>query len=277
MMFRAVSSLALMALAGQAIAEPIRQPYKAEYARMSTRNLFGLERRQNEGYSPEQQFCGAGNTCAEACGKGFEQCASNDGVVHCFDTSAKQTCCPGTTGDSCDEGYFCSADEKGATWCCPDSMTLKECAAAYNLPDTLVSETKPGPTTSTKSPPKSTPAPASTTGNSSSVVKASTTQTAVSKTTSESASKSAPQVTLEATSSASASASASASKEGVTSSASELSPTAITASRNGTASTSTGATPTAPDNGFVTAGSDSTHAPIGGMVLMAAAAFAALV
>ncbi|KAL7627496.1 hypothetical protein AAE478_001689 [Parahypoxylon ruwenzoriense] len=261
MLFRAISSLALMALAGQAIAEPLRQPYKLELARMSTRNLFGLQPRQDEGYAPEQQFCGAGDTCAEACGKGFERCASNDGIVHCFNTSAKQSCCPGLTGDSCDEGYFCSADDKGATWCCPDSMTLKECAAAYNLPGSLVSETAPA--TSTTESPTSTRAPATTTSSSVSTAKTTTTQ------------KAAP----ETTSSVSVSASISVSKSNVSYTSDfvqTIAPTSLSATTNASTTTSAGATPTPPVNGIVTAGGDRIHASIGGIALLAAAAVAAL-
>ncbi|KAI0014409.1 hypothetical protein F4779DRAFT_9892 [Xylariaceae sp. FL0662B] len=155
MLLHALSTFAVMAyFAGHAIAEPMRQPYKPtemKLAKMSARQIFGLDRRDDDGYAPEQQFCGSGDTCAEACGKGFEQCKSNDGVVHCFNKGAKQTCCPGLTGDSCDEGYFCSADDKGATWCCPDSMNLKQCAAAYNLPGSLVPDTTPGPTSTSTS------------------------------------------------------------------------------------------------------------------------------
>ncbi|KAI0899749.1 hypothetical protein F4806DRAFT_492744 [Annulohypoxylon nitens] len=154
MLFQTVSSIAILALAGQAIAEPVRQPYKLKSARMSARSIFGLDRRGDDGYSPEQQFCSAGDTCAEACGKGFEQCPSKDGVVHCFNKAGNQTCCPGQTGDSCDKGYFCSADHKGNTWCCPDSMTLKQCAAAYSLPGSLIVPTP----TSTSKPPSSTSA-----------------------------------------------------------------------------------------------------------------------
>ncbi|KAI0888983.1 uncharacterized protein GGS22DRAFT_65616 [Annulohypoxylon maeteangense] len=138
MLFQTVSSIAIMALAGQAIAEPVRQPYKLKLAQMSAKSIFGLDRRDDGGYSPEQQFCGSGDTCDEACGKGFAQCPSKDGIVHCFNKAGNQTCCPGKTGDSCDQGYFCSADDKGNTWCCPDSMTLKQCAAAYSLPGSLI-------------------------------------------------------------------------------------------------------------------------------------------
>ena len=57
----------------QALAEPLRQrePYQPEVARMSVRNLLGLQSRQNGAYNPDQQFCGKGDTCAEACGDGF--------------------------------------------------------------------------------------------------------------------------------------------------------------------------------------------------------------
>ncbi|KAI0171828.1 hypothetical protein GGR52DRAFT_443155 [Hypoxylon sp. FL1284] len=241
MLFTTITSLAALALAGQAAAEPIRQPYKLKLSRMPVDSLFGLSRRQTDGYAPEQQFCGAGDTCAQACGKGFEQCSSNDGLVHCFNKSAKQTCCPGSTGDSCDKGYFCSADEKGATWCCPDSMTLKECAAAYNLPGPLVSETEPAPSTTS-------PAPAGAT-----TVKVIHTTTAVYTpgvtTTSESTQTSIVDSTP--------------------------SPTANAAPAASTTS-SASATPTAPSNGMVEAGSDSLHISAGGVVVLAAAAFAAL-
>ena len=54
-------------------AEPLRQrePYQPQVARMSVRNLLGLQSRQDGAYNPDQQFCGQGDTCAEACGEGF--------------------------------------------------------------------------------------------------------------------------------------------------------------------------------------------------------------
>ncbi|XXG98507.1 hypothetical protein Hte_004831 [Hypoxylon texense] len=250
MLFITVSSLAALALAGQAVAEPLRQPYKLKLSKMSVNSIFGLSRRQSEGYAPEQQFCGAGDTCAEACGKGFEQCSSNDGVVHCFNKSGKQTCCPGLTGDSCDAGYFCSADDKGATWCCPDSMTLEQCAAAYNLPGSLVSETAPSTTTTTKS---AASTPAATTTNATTVkVVGSTTTAIASETTSDTSS--------------------STTSAGTTVTTPAASP--AVSSTTSSAASSTSATP--PDNGIVQAGGDNLHVSMGGMVLLAAAAFAAL-
>ncbi|KAI1095822.1 hypothetical protein F5B19DRAFT_269215 [Rostrohypoxylon terebratum] len=154
MLFQTVSSVAILALAGRVIAEPVRQPYELKLARMSAKSIFGLDRRGDDGYTPEQQFCSSGDTCAEACGKGFEQCPSKDGFVHCFNKGGNQTCCPDQSGDACDQGYFCSADDKGNTWCCPDSMTLKQCAAAYSLPGSLIVPTP----TSTSQPLSSTSA-----------------------------------------------------------------------------------------------------------------------
>ncbi|KAI1409622.1 hypothetical protein F5Y13DRAFT_169687 [Hypoxylon sp. FL1857] len=249
MLFHAVSSIAVLALAGQAIAEPLRQPYQLKFARMSPREIFGLDRRSDGGYSPEQQFCDSGKTCADACGKGFEQCASNDGVVHCFNKTAKQTCCPGKTGDSCDDGYFCTADERGATWCCPDNMTLKECAAAYSLPGSLTAAT-PSSTSTTKS-----PSLTHISTESATVVKITQSTTITWDYVSHTTEAPMPPPTntnpVPATTSATTSANTSA-----------------------TASATSSPSPTAPANGLVEAGSDSIHAPMSGMVLLVAAAFA---
>lgn len=48
--------------------------------------------------------------------------------------------------DSCEADYYCTHDTALQTWCCPDSMDLTECAAAYSVTGGL--ET-PEPTTST--------------------------------------------------------------------------------------------------------------------------------
>lgn len=45
-----------------------------------------------------------------------------------------------TTG-SCDEGYYCTNDKDKETWCCPEDMDLKECAAAYGVTGGLVKQT----------------------------------------------------------------------------------------------------------------------------------------
>ncbi|KAJ8127483.1 hypothetical protein O1611_g6153 [Lasiodiplodia mahajangana] len=146
-----VYSLLIAGLASQALAEPVREPYQPKLARMSTRNILGLQRRVLEGYAPMEQLCGDGDTCAEACGKGFKQCASKDKLTHCYNPLKKQTCCPGGSGDSCDNGYFCTSDEKKETWCCPDGLSLKECAQKYNIPGPLTSQAPPTPTTTSTS------------------------------------------------------------------------------------------------------------------------------
>lgn len=100
MLAKSFTALAALALAAQAVAEPLRMPYKAsKLHKTSVRQLFGVVRRQdNPGYQPEQTVCGTGNTCAEACGAGFETCASKDDSVHCYNPAAAQICCPNGTG-----------------------------------------------------------------------------------------------------------------------------------------------------------------------------------
>jgi hypothetical protein len=148
MLLKTASAVALLAAAGQASAsEPA--PYKP-LMKMSVHQLFGLGGRQASGYQPSQTVCGTGATCAEACGANFVQCASNDGQTHCFEPSLSQTCCPDMTGNSCDAGYYCTQDTTGQTWCCPDGQTLAQCAAAYSITGSLVSETA-APTTTTAS------------------------------------------------------------------------------------------------------------------------------
>lgn len=70
-------------------------PYKL--AIRSLNPAYGLVKRQS-GYQPSQTFCSGYGTCAEACGTGYETCASTDGDVHCFNPTVKETCCPTGTG-----------------------------------------------------------------------------------------------------------------------------------------------------------------------------------
>jgi hypothetical protein len=73
---------------------------------MSMNPAFGLAKRQ-AGYQPTQQQCGPGTTCAESCGAGYETCASTDDVLHCYDPSIQDTCCPDGSG-SMSLLYHCS-------------------------------------------------------------------------------------------------------------------------------------------------------------------------
>ncbi|KAF4455345.1 prp 4 c protein [Fusarium austroafricanum] len=136
MLFRTIASIAFLACASNAAAEP--QPYLLIKAPVQG---LSLARRTTPGYQPDQSICGGGgNTCAEACGAGYEACPSEDKSTHCFNPTVKQTCCFDGTGNSCDAGYYCSHDTKAQTWCCPDSMDLAECAAAYGVKDGLKTE-----------------------------------------------------------------------------------------------------------------------------------------
>ncbi|KAK4199408.1 hypothetical protein QBC40DRAFT_307493 [Triangularia verruculosa] len=169
MLAKSITALAALALAVNVAAE---QPYKPQLVKMSTRSLFSIGRRQDApGYQPEQAVCGEGNTCEEACGAGYTTCASTDNQVHCFNAQAAQTCCPDQSGNSCDAGYYCTSDKAGETWCCPNSMDLEACAAAFEVTGGLVSQTPPPATsTSTTSSEVITTAPPTTTSASSSII-----------------------------------------------------------------------------------------------------------
>jgi len=168
MLVKSIAALAALTFAASVAAEPM--PYQPSMMKTSTRALFGIVRRQDDsGYQPEQTQCGSGNTCAEACGAGYETCVSKDSAVHCFNPAAGEVCCPDQSGSSCDKNYYCTADTKGETWCCPDGMDTAACAAAYSMTGGLVSQTPPPVTsTSTSSSSSSTSKPPTTTSSSSS-------------------------------------------------------------------------------------------------------------
>ncbi|KAH8900032.1 hypothetical protein GQ53DRAFT_816067 [Thozetella sp. PMI_491] len=151
MLVKSFSALAVLAFVAQASAsEPM--PYKPQpkLMKMSIRDLFGVERRQTgDGYQPTQSECGAGVTCADACGAGYQTCTSGDNAVHCFNPAAAETCCPDGTGNSCEAGYYCTGDNKGETWCCPNGMDLVACAQAYSVSGALTSEIAKPTSTST--------------------------------------------------------------------------------------------------------------------------------
>lgn len=143
MLYKTATSAAILACAASAAAKP--QPYRLAVMAVPGSSLA---RRDTLGYQPEETVCGDGNSCAEACGDGFEQCSSNDAQIHCFNPQAAQSCCTDGTGNSCEGGYYCTHDTQLQTWCCPDEMDLAECAAAYSVTGGL--ET-PEPTTSSAS------------------------------------------------------------------------------------------------------------------------------
>ncbi|KAK8080004.1 hypothetical protein PG997_007822 [Apiospora hydei] len=183
MLFNALSPLAFVALAGHAIAGPSPQPYQMDVAKMSVRDIFGLQRRDDGGeYQPAETLCGSGTTCAEACGKGFEQCGSQDDQVHCFNPTVGQTCCQGgTNGNACDAGYYCANDGKGATWCCKNGDE----ACGGKIPKSLMSSTSvaaattTSPTSPSAAPTTSSATPEAITSSSSAVSSSSTSSSSV--------------------------------------------------------------------------------------------------
>ncbi|KAI0199236.1 hypothetical protein F4808DRAFT_217895 [Astrocystis sublimbata] len=239
----AAYTLLVLGLASQTLADQL--------ARDSASNIFGIDRRQVEGYNPTDQLCGEGNTCAEACGKGFRQCASNDDLTHCYNRAKKQICCPNHSGDACDNGYFCSADEANKTWCCPEGMSLAECARKYSIPGPLTSQeahtstTSSTSTTSTSKATKTKSAESSATSTKTSTTDEATTSTKERK----------PHSTATATSTAKATT--------TTTESSESTSTSKTANRKATSkSESTETTTATPSSSTTTVAIESSSAPV---------------
>jgi len=83
-----VTAAAVLALAATVAADNVR------FTRAAPAQLGRLARREDDGaYEPELLECGEGNTCAEACGAGYEQCESSASENHCFNPAAGETCC----------------------------------------------------------------------------------------------------------------------------------------------------------------------------------------
>jgi len=139
MLFNTLAASSLLVASALAVAEPKANPMPYKLAKMSVHEIFGLAGRQNAGYAPTQNLCdGPGDTCATACGADSVQCPSTDSSVHCFRPGAGEQCCADGSGNSCDEGYYCT-DNADGTWCCPNGLSLTDCAALYGV-DSLTSE-----------------------------------------------------------------------------------------------------------------------------------------
>ncbi|KAK1674739.1 hypothetical protein BDP55DRAFT_729388 [Colletotrichum godetiae] len=182
MHIRSLASVAFVAFAAQAFAQQQTKIFKRSIT--AGRDL-GLMRRADDGYQPADEVCNkGGNTCAEACGTGYEQCKSTDSAVHCFNPAAGETCCSTTTGNSCLSSFYCTHGSNTDTTCCPNGMNLADCAAKHGVSGLtsdppVVASTSVPPTTSKSStvPPttSSTPAPPTTTSSSVVVVTTSST------------------------------------------------------------------------------------------------------
>lgn len=150
------TTVALLASAASAVSavRPM-MPYKPAARRMAFMPLPGqsLARRDNYGYEPEETKCNNPNaaTCEGACGQGYTQCAATDKAIHCFNPAAGQVCCPGSNGNSCDAGYYCTHNKEDETFCCPEGMDTEACAAAYTVTGGLVIASETSSSTSTSS------------------------------------------------------------------------------------------------------------------------------
>lgn len=91
-------------LAATVLATASPRPYKL--GTTSFNKALGLSKRQDSGYQPTQNFCGSGDTCAEACGAGYITCDSTvDEGSHCFNPDQGETCCPNLSGGECPPSF----------------------------------------------------------------------------------------------------------------------------------------------------------------------------
>lgn len=103
--------------------------------RMTFLELAGLEERQTITH-----YCGEGDTCAEACGAGYETCIS---YPTCYDAAAGDVCC--SDGSKCrfespctDDADIAAAYCPAGTYCtdvacCDNGVSLEECGASMTL------------------------------------------------------------------------------------------------------------------------------------------------
>ncbi|OHX00834.1 hypothetical protein CSPAE12_00412 [Colletotrichum incanum] len=187
MHIRSLASLAFAAFAAQAFA----QQTKVFKRSITTGRDLGFMRRADGGYQPADEVCNkGGNTCAEACGGGYQQCKSTDQAVHCYNPAAGETCCSTTTGNSCLSSFYCTHDTKTDTFCCPNGMNLGDCATKHGVAGALTSDVPVPTTTSVPSTSKSSTVPPTTSSpppsTTSSVVVVTTTTTSSSSSSSSS-------------------------------------------------------------------------------------------
>ncbi|TDZ40598.1 putative secreted protein [Colletotrichum spinosum] len=188
MHIRSLASLAVVAFAAQAFAQ---QP-KVFKRSINIGRELGFMRRADNGYQPADEVCSkGGNTCAEACGSGYQQCKSTDQAVHCYNPAAGETCCSTNSGNSCLSSFYCTHDPSSETVCCPNGLNLGDCAAKHGVSGALTSDVPVPTTTSTsQAPPTSTSAAPTTTSTSQAPTTSSTVVAVVVSTTSSSSSSS---------------------------------------------------------------------------------------
>jgi len=76
----------------------------------------------------KRRDCGRGNTCAEACGPGYEQCVS---PTLCYNPTAGDQCC--SNGGYCPKGEYCAKTSTGRSVCCTDGVSLADCGAVATV------------------------------------------------------------------------------------------------------------------------------------------------
>ncbi|KAF1849664.1 uncharacterized protein K460DRAFT_1708 [Cucurbitaria berberidis CBS 394.84] len=96
---------------------------------------------KRQGYYPNTNTCGRGDTCEKACGPNQVQCPSKSlTTLYCHSSIDGSHCCSDGSGKSCRKGFYCTSDGAGKTYCCPDGIDTPECARQYSLTVSLIRE-----------------------------------------------------------------------------------------------------------------------------------------
>jgi len=122
-------------------------------------HVKGLQYAKSSSKRSLSDVCGVGNTCAEACGPGYEQCGTSS--LNCYNPVAGETCCP-ADGGYCPAGEYCSPV---AGYCCDSTQDVTACAASqgFTLPASTATSPMPMPTASSGTTTTSPPVPAKST------------------------------------------------------------------------------------------------------------------
>jgi hypothetical protein len=78
---------------------------------------------RQDSYQPETSVCDlGGDTCETACGAASTECPSgSEETMYCYDKTMAQ-CCPGGSGSTCENGFYCASGDAGDAYCCMDGL-----------------------------------------------------------------------------------------------------------------------------------------------------------
>ncbi|KAJ6201798.1 hypothetical protein J3E72DRAFT_410159 [Bipolaris maydis] len=141
----ALLTLTLLTTSSLALTPRAHSHQQPSFAAMLRRGSAIAKR---QGYYPSSDVCnGPGSTCASACGAEYVECPSDGSVTSCHSTTDGSHCCTDGTGNACGPGDYCTHDNRGQTYCCPENLNAEECAKQLGLDEPLIPDSAATPTT----------------------------------------------------------------------------------------------------------------------------------